>query len=77
MQGTVLAGLMCSTSMDKLGKEVNDDPSLVYKYRNMVDVPPLEMVEDIITTSECGTPTVALNATVNSFVERKKTWVEF
>ena len=60
MHGTVWAGLMCSTSMDKLGKEVYDDPSLVYKYRNMVDVPPLEMVDDIITTSECGTTTVAL-----------------
>ena len=35
-------------------------------------VPPLEMVDDIITASKCGTTTVALNATVNSFEERKK-----
>ena len=72
MQGTVWAGLMCTSTMDKLGKEVYDDPSLVYKYRGTVDVPPLEMVDDVITTSKCGTTTVTLNATVNSFVERKK-----
>ena len=72
MQGTVWAGLMCTNTMDKLGKEVYADPSLVYKYRGLVDVPPLEMVDDVITASKCGTKTVTLNATVNSFVERKK-----
>ena len=29
-------------------------------------------VDDIISASKCGSTTVALNATVNSFVERKK-----
>ena len=72
MQGTVWGGLMCTSSMDKLGKEVYDNPCLVYKYRGSVDVPPLEMVDNIITTSECGSTTVALNATLNLFVERKK-----
>ena len=72
MQGTVWAGLMFTSIMDKLGKEVYDNPCHVYKYRGSVDVPPLEMVDDIITTNEFGSTTVALNATVNSFVERKK-----
>jgi hypothetical protein len=35
------------------------------------------MVDDIKTTSECGTTTVALNARVNSFVERKKLGLSF
>ena len=77
MQGTVWAGLMCTNTMDKLGKEVYADPSLAYKYRGIVDVPPLEMVDDVITASKCGTTTVTLNAKVNSFVERKKTSVKF
>ena len=72
MQGTVWAGLMCTNTMDKLGKEIYADPTLVYKYRDSVDVPPLEMVDDIISASKCGPTTVALNAAVNSFVERKK-----
>ena len=35
-------------------------------------MPPLKMVDDIISASKCGPTTVALNAAVNSFVERKK-----
>ena len=72
MHGTVWAGLMCTNTMDGLGKEVYADPTLVYKYRDTVHVPPLEMVDDIISASKCGPTTVALNAAVNSFVERKK-----
>ena len=72
MQGTVWAGLMCTTTMDQLGKEVYADPALVYKYRGKVDVPPLQMVDDIISASKCGPTTVAINATINSFIERKK-----
>ena len=72
MQGTVWAGLICTTSMDELGKEAYNDLSLVYKFRDKVAVPPLEMVDNIITTSKCVTTTVELNATVNSTVKRKK-----
>ena len=72
MQGTVWAGLMCTTTMDKLGKEVYADPALVYNYRGKVPVPPLEMVDDVISASKCGSTTVTLNATINSFIERKK-----
>ena len=72
MQGTVWAGLMCTTTMDKLGKEVYADPGLVYKFRGKVQVPPLEMVDDVISASKCGSTTVTLNACINSFMERKK-----
>ena len=63
---------MCTTTMDQLGKEVYADPALVYKYRGKVDVPPLQMVDDIISASKCGPTTVAINASINSFIERKK-----
>ena len=58
--------------MDGLGKEVYAKPALFYKYRGEVEVPPLEMVADIMSAGKCGSTTVALNATVNYFVERKK-----
>ena len=54
MQGTVWAGLMCTCTMDKLGKQAYSDPSLMYKYRNKVSVPPLEMVHDVVCASKCG-----------------------
>ena len=72
MQGTVWAGLMCTTTMDKQGKEVYADLGLVYKFRGKVQVPPLEMVDDVILASKCGSTTVTHNACINSFMERKK-----
>ena len=50
MQETVWAGLMCTCTMDKLGKL---DKSLLYKYKETVEVPPLQMVDDIISASKC------------------------
>ena len=58
--------------MDKLCKLVYKDKNLVCKYKGNVEVPPLEMVDDVITVSKCGSTSVALNQTVNSFVELKK-----
>ena len=72
MQGTVWAGLMCTATMDKLGKKVYKTPHLIYKYKGSVDVPPLEMVDDILTISKCGTTSQAMNTTVNAFIESKK-----
>ena len=72
MQGTVWAGLMCTATMDKLGKEVYKTPQLIYKYKGTVNVPPLEMVDDVLTISKCGATSVAMNRKVNSFMESKK-----
>ena len=40
-----------TTTMDKLGKEVYADTGLVYKFRGKVQVPPLEMVDDVISVN--------------------------
>merc|ERR1719319_1363010 len=48
------------------------DGNLLYKYRQNVEVPPLQMVDDIITASKCGATSVALNSKVNTFIEMKK-----
>ena len=64
---------MCTTSMDKLCKLIYNDESVIYKYRGKVDVAPLEMVDDVITTSKCGSTSIALSQIVNTFMELKKT----
>lgn len=33
MQGTVWAGLKCTATMDKLGKQAYQDPNLLYRYK--------------------------------------------
>ena len=35
-------------------------------------MPPLEMVDDVVTISKCGATAIALNRTVNTFIEHKK-----
>ena len=35
-------------------------------------VPPLGMVDDIISVQKCGNASVTINAEVNAFVEQKK-----
>ena len=72
MQGTVWAGLMCTLTMDKLCKLINSKENLLFKYRGVVNVPPLEMIDDIITAAQCWEKSVALNETVNTFIEHNK-----
>ena len=72
MQGTVLAGLMCTTTMEKLRRQAYEDPNLMYKYRNNVFVPPLEMVDDVICASKCGSQVVSSNSAVTTFVKLKR-----
>jgi hypothetical protein len=72
MQGGVWGGLMCTTTMDQLCKLVYNDDKLQYMYRGTVPVPPLEMVDDVITASKCGSTSIALNSAVNTFMEQKK-----
>ena len=72
MQGTVWAGLMCTSSMDQLCKFILQHEHLLYKYRGKVKVPPLQMVDDVITAAKCGSTSSALNAAVNAFMDLKK-----
>ena len=69
---TVWAGLMCTCSMDKLGKLAYSDTALLYKYKDKVEVPPLQMVDDVITASKCGNQVISTNAAVNMFTNLKK-----
>ena len=72
MQGTTWGSLFCTTTMDKLPQKIYKDTSLLYMYKGLVSVPPLEMVDDILTVEKCGLTALAMNAEVNSFIEQKK-----
>ena len=72
MQGTVWGSLFCTTSMDKLGKLMYENEQLLYKYKGVVDVPSLGMVDDILSIQKCSGKAVEANAVINSFIEMKK-----
>ena len=73
MQGTVLAGLKCSISIDTLGKEcLENDHDILYTYKNSVKTPPLSFVDDILGISECGAKSVKMNAYIEAKIEGKQ-----
>ena len=69
MQGTVWGSLFCTVSIDQLGKKAYEMPDILYKY-NGVDIPPLGMVDDIITVTNVEN-TENLNKLVNEFIKSK------
>ena len=71
LQGTLWAGLMCTTQMDKFAKDAYKSGD-TYSYKQKVEVAALEMVDDILVPINCGQESAKLNAKVNSFIESKK-----
>ena len=63
---------MCSCTMYKLGKQAYSDPNIMYKYKNEVAVPPLEMIDNIIHASKYGHQLVTNNTAVTPFAKLKK-----
>ena len=71
MQGGVMGSIYCTNTMDKLGKIVYaDKKKLLYDYTG-TDVPCLQMVDDIITVTNCDSTAITMNSTVNTFKEKK------
>ena len=69
MQGTVWGSLLCTCTIDKLGKNAYEHPELLYTYKG-VPIPPLGMVDDILTVSNVEN-TETTNKLVNTFIEEK------
>ena len=73
MQGIVWGSMYCTTTMDKLGKFIYENPDSLSKYTGLVDVPALEMVDDIIDIQKCGVAVAVMStAIVKTFIENKK-----
>jgi hypothetical protein len=72
MQGTVWGSLFCTATIDKLSQSAYAEKALLYKFKGEVSVPPLGMVDDVLTIQKCGATSRAINAEVNAFFEQKK-----
>ena len=71
LQGTLWSGLLCSAQMDKLSQNAYKNHS-TYLYKGKTEVPPLEMVDDILFPTSCNNDSIIANVKVNNFMERKK-----
>ena len=73
MQGTVLAGLKCSVSIDTIGKEcLQNTHSILYKYKNTTSIPPLSLIDDILAVSSCSSKSILTNAIIQSKIHGKR-----
>ena len=72
MQGSVWGPLCCTATMDKIGQKAYKTGAPLYTYKGMVTIPPLGMVVDELTISECGPKSTLTNAFMNKFTESKK-----
>ena len=72
MQGTVLAGLKCSVSIDTIGKECLDKThDMSFKYKNCVSVPPLGFIDDILAITTCSPDSIRMNAIIQAKLKAK------
>ena len=60
-QGDVFGPLLCSKQVDSFGKECMDENKYTNMYKGEVEIPPLDMVDDLLCISECGYKTAMLN----------------
>ena len=71
-QGGTFGPIECSNSVDTIGKECHEKGKHLYTYKQMVNVMPLSMVDDILVVSKCGQDSLAANTYVNTKIELKK-----
>ena len=67
LQGDVFGPIECSVWVDTSGKEC-----ILYMYKDEVGIPPLAMIDDLISVSECGIESVKTNSFLNAKSSVKK-----
>ena len=70
-QGGTWGPLLCSNSIDKIGKFAFENGHL-YKYKNIASIVPLAMVDDLLAISKCGIQSIEVNTMINTMIELKK-----
>ena len=65
LQGDTWSPIMASVQVDKFGKECVEEEKYLYNFKNKVAIPPLSLIDDLITVSECGHQTDKINAFIN------------
>ena len=71
-QGGVFGPIMCSNSIDKVGKMCYERGENLYLYKQTVNVLPLAMCDDLLAMSVCGQKSLSLNSYINAEIELKK-----
>ena len=72
-QGEVMSSIKCTTSVDSIALQAEENISEhLYKYRDTLVIPPLQCVDDQLLISPCGLDSVVTNAYINCQTNLKK-----
>ena len=71
-QGGTWGPVLCSNTVDTIGKKCRDRGEMHYLYKNTTRVLPLAMIDDINGISKCGIDSISLNTFINTQIELKK-----
>ena len=58
--------------IDTLGRDCLTNGDGLYNYKDLVEVPALSMVDDIVGVTKCSDESIELNSIINSKIEAKK-----
>ena len=71
-QGGIWGSLLCSNSIDKIGRKCQSTGSFVYKYKNRAEILPLAFIDDLNAIAKCGRESQNMNTYLNTEIELKK-----
>ena len=72
MQGSVFGPIKSTITIDTLGQDCQNSNKGLFKYKNVLFLPPLALIDDCLGFSECGAGSVELNAIINTKITAKK-----
>ena len=72
MQGSVFGPIKSTIQIDTLGRDCQGYNQGLFKYKNVLSIPPLALIDDCIGFSRCGADAVELNAILNTKITSKK-----
>ena len=71
-QGGIWGSLLCSNSIDSIGRKCHTSGKYLYKYKKSTEILPLAFVDDLNCISKCGDDSANLNVFLNTQIECKK-----
>ena len=71
-QGGIWGPLLCSNSIDKIGKKCKARNEHIYTYKKTAKISPLAFIDDLSGIARCGIESVALNTFLTTQIDLKK-----
>ena len=72
MQGSVFGPIKSTIQIDTLGRDCMKNNQGLFKYKSVLSIPPLALIDDCLGFSTCSSDAVLMNSILNSKIAAKK-----